>query len=81
MSSVLKGGRSGLIFFVASINWWTRRSTDCRICGAHNGNDDHGRKNMIEWCENGIVSVVSPGNHGSSYAELAGAGRIVGALS
>ena len=36
---------------------------------------------MIEWCENGIVSVVSPGNHGGSYAELARAGRIVGALS
>ena len=40
-----------------------------------------GEKNMIVWCENGIVSVVSPGNHGGSYAELARARPVVGALS
>ena len=35
---------------------------------------------MIEWCENGIVSMVSPRNHGGIDAELACAERIVGAL-
>jgi hypothetical protein len=67
-------------FFAASINRSTRRSTDCHICCAHNGNDERGRENMVEWCENGIVPVVSAGSHGGICAKPACAGRIVGAL-
>src|SRR5712672_1447319 len=34
---------------------------------------------MVEWCENGSVSLVSFGNNGRAYAELDCAGPLVGA--
>jgi hypothetical protein len=50
------------------------------MCVARIANTENGG-NMVEWTENGNVSVVSPGSHGGIYAELASAWPLVDALS
>jgi len=67
MSPILKGRPVRPPFLAAYTNRWMRLSADCRICRAAMANSERGG-NMIGWCENGNVSVVSSGSHGGLYA-------------